>query len=31
LSSESGRFSQRFEGFADEFLAIVSRQIDMRA
>jgi biopolymer transport protein TolQ len=28
---EAGRFTQRFEGFADEFLAIVSRQIDMRA
>ena len=31
FAAESGRFSQRFEGFADEFLAIVSRQIDMRA
>ena len=30
FSTEAGRFSQRFEGFADEFLAIVSRQIDMR-
>jgi len=30
FASETGRFSQRFEGFADEFLAIVSRQIDMR-
>ncbi len=31
FASETARFSQRFEGFADEFLAIVSRQIDMRA
>ena len=31
FASETGRFSQRFDGFADEFLAIVSRQIDMRA
>jgi biopolymer transport protein TolQ len=30
FSSEAGRFSQRFEGFCDEFLAIVSRQLDMR-
>ena len=30
FSTEAGRLSQRFEGFADEFLAIVSRQIDMR-
>jgi biopolymer transport protein TolQ len=31
FASETSRFSQRFDGFADEFLAIVSRQIDMRA
>jgi biopolymer transport protein TolQ len=30
FSSEAGRFAQRFEGFSDEFLAIVSRQLDMR-
>ncbi len=30
FSAEAGRFAQRFEGFSDEFLAIVSRQIDMR-
>jgi biopolymer transport protein TolQ len=31
FSAEAGRLSQRFEGFSDEFIAIVSRQIDMRA
>ena len=31
FATEAGRFAQRFEGFSDEFLAIVSRQIDMRA
>ena len=31
FSSEASRFAQRFEGFSDEFLAIVSRQLDMRA
>ncbi len=30
FSAEAGRFAQQFEGFADEFVAIVSRQIDMR-
>jgi biopolymer transport protein TolQ len=30
FATEAGRFAQRFEGFSDEFLAIVSRQIDMR-
>jgi biopolymer transport protein TolQ len=31
FAAEAGRFAQRFEGFSDEFLAIVSRQIDMRS
>ncbi|WP_245297104.1 MULTISPECIES: protein TolQ [Rhodomicrobium] len=31
FSAEAGRLAQRFEGFSDEFIAIVSRQIDMRA
>jgi biopolymer transport protein TolQ len=30
FSAEVGRFAQRFEGFSDEFLAIVSRQLDLR-
>ncbi len=30
LSSGSGRISQRLEAFADEFAAIVSRQVDQR-
>jgi biopolymer transport protein TolQ len=30
FSTEAGRFAQRFEGFSDEFVAIVSRQLDMR-
>lgn len=30
FAAEAGRFAVRFEGFAGEFLAIVSRQIDMR-
>ncbi len=30
FSAEAGRFAQRFEGFSDEFLAIVSRQLDLR-
>jgi biopolymer transport protein TolQ len=29
-SAEAGRLAQRFESFSDEFLAIVSRQLDMR-
>jgi biopolymer transport protein TolQ len=31
LSSDSGKISQRLEGFADEFSAILSRQVDERA
>lgn len=31
LSSEAGKISQRLEGFADEFSAILSRQVDERA
>lgn len=31
FSAEAGRFAQRFEGFSDEFLAIVSRQLDLRS
>jgi biopolymer transport protein TolQ len=31
FSTEAGRLAQRFEGFSDEFLAIVSRQLDLRA
>jgi biopolymer transport protein TolQ len=31
LSSDSGKISQRLEGFADEFAAILSRQVDERA
>jgi biopolymer transport protein TolQ len=30
FAAEAGRLSQRFEGFADEFAAIVSRQVDQR-
>jgi biopolymer transport protein TolQ len=30
LSSEAGRIGQRLEGFADEFSAILSRQVDER-
>jgi biopolymer transport protein TolQ len=30
LSSDSGKISQRLEGFADEFSAILSRQVDER-
>jgi biopolymer transport protein TolQ len=30
FAAEAGRIAQRFEGFSDEFLAIVSRQIDLR-
>ena len=30
LSADSGRLAQRLEGFADEFSAIISRQIDVR-
>jgi biopolymer transport protein TolQ len=30
FAADAGRFAQRFEGFSDEFLAIVSRQLDMR-
>jgi len=30
LSADSGRLGQRLEGFADEFSAIISRQIDVR-
>jgi biopolymer transport protein TolQ len=30
FSTEAGRLTQRFESFSDEFLAIVSRQLDMR-
>ncbi|MEQ9689393.1 MAG: MotA/TolQ/ExbB proton channel family protein, partial [Bauldia litoralis] len=30
LSNEAGRIGQRLEGFADEFSAILSRQIDER-
>jgi biopolymer transport protein TolQ len=30
FSAEAGRIAQRFEGFSDEFVAIVSRQLDMR-
>ncbi len=31
FSSEAGRLAQRLEGFADEFAAIVSRQVDQRS
>ena len=31
LSSDAGKISQRLEGFADEFAAILSRQVDERA
>ncbi len=31
FSAEAGRFAQRLEGFCDEFLAIVSRQLDLRS
>jgi biopolymer transport protein TolQ len=31
LSAEAGKISQRLEGFADEFSAILSRQVDERA
>jgi biopolymer transport protein TolQ len=31
FSTEAGRLAQRFESFSDEFLAIVSRQLDLRA
>jgi len=31
LSSEAGKIGQRLEGFADEFAAILSRQVDERA
>jgi len=31
FSSEVGRLAQRLEGFADEFSAILSRQVDERA
>jgi biopolymer transport protein TolQ len=31
LSSDAGRIGQRMEGFADEFSAILSRQVDERA
>jgi biopolymer transport protein TolQ len=31
FAADAGRFAQRFEGFCDEFLAIVSRQLDLRA
>ena len=31
LSSDAGKISQRMEGFADEFSAILSRQVDERA
>lgn len=31
LSSTAGKISQRLEGFADEFAAILSRQVDERA
>jgi biopolymer transport protein TolQ len=31
LSNDSGKISQRLEGFADEFAAILSRQVDERA
>jgi biopolymer transport protein TolQ len=30
FSTEAGRFAHHFEGFSDEFIAIVSRQLDMR-
>ena len=30
FAADAGRFAQRFEGFCDEFLAIVSRQLDLR-
>jgi biopolymer transport protein TolQ len=30
LSNDSGKISQRLEGFADEFSAILSRQVDER-
>jgi biopolymer transport protein TolQ len=31
FSAEAGRLTQRFESFSDEFIAIVSRQLDMRS
>lgn len=31
FAAEAGRFAQRFEGFSDEFVAIVSRQLDLRS
>jgi biopolymer transport protein TolQ len=31
FAAEAGRFAQRFDGFSGEFLAIVSRQLDLRA
>lgn len=31
FSNEAGRLSQRLEGFADEFAAIISRQVDVRS
>jgi biopolymer transport protein TolQ len=31
LSNDAGKISQRLEGFADEFAAILSRQVDERA
>ena len=31
LSNEAGKIGQRLEGFADEFAAILSRQVDERA
>ena len=30
LSNDCGKISQRLEGFADEFAAILSRQVDER-
>jgi biopolymer transport protein TolQ len=30
FAAEAGQIAQRFESFSDEFLAIVSRQLDMR-
>jgi len=31
FSNDSGRLNQRLEGFADEFAAIISRQVDVRS
>ncbi len=31
FSAEAARFAQQFQGFSDEFLAIVSRQLDLRS